>query len=142
MIGMERVDSPKNKLAEYGSFAEALKTVRENLAKGGKTSKIYEVVLPGQKLAVFGVAMNDAEIGDGEWIKKIDMQNNIAGLPYEVYIVNNEVGSPHGRFRIALAFPDVGMGQFMRISSLPNAILDTMGGVAGVDKKSSGESWQ
>jgi hypothetical protein len=142
MIGMERIDSPKNKLAEYGSFAEALKTVRENLAKGGKTSKVYEVVLPGQKLAVFGVAMNDAENGDGEWIKKIDMQNNIAGLPYEVYIVNNEVGSPHGRFRIALAFPDVGMGQFMRISSLPNAILDTMGGVAGVEKKSSGEAWQ
>lgn len=143
MIGMERVDSPKNKLAEYGSFAEALKTVRDNLAKGaGKTSKVYEVVMPGQKLAVFGVAMNDADNGDGEWIKKIDMQNNIAGLPYEIYIVNNEVGAPHGRFRIALAFPDVGMGQFMRISSLPNAILDTMGAVAGVEKKSSGEAWQ
>ena len=143
MIGMERLDSPKNKLAEYGSFAEALKTVRDNLAKGaGKTSKVYEVVLPGQKLAVFGVAMNDADNGDGEWIKKIDMQNNIAGLPYEIYIVNNEVGAPHGRFRIALAFPDVGMGQFMRISSLPNAILDTMGAVAGVEKKSSGEAWQ
>ena len=27
MIGMERLDSPKNKLAEYGSFAEALPTV-------------------------------------------------------------------------------------------------------------------
>ena len=34
MIGMERLDSYKNKLAEYGNFAEALKTVRENLAKG------------------------------------------------------------------------------------------------------------
>ncbi len=142
MIGMERLDSPKNKLAEYGSFAEALKTVRENLAKGaGKTSKVYEVVLPNQKLAVFGVAMN-GEYADGEWLKKIDMQNNVAGLPYEIYIVDNEVGSPHGRFRIALAFPDVGMGQFMRISSLPNAILETMSAVAGLEKKSSGESWQ
>src|SRR5512141_1095738 len=54
MIGMERLDSPKNKLAEFGSFAEALKTVRDNLAKGaGKTSKIYEIVMPNQKLAVF-----------------------------------------------------------------------------------------
>ncbi|HYP67581.1 MAG TPA: hypothetical protein VEP67_04940 [Thiobacillaceae bacterium] len=143
MIGMERLDSPKNKLAEYGSFAEAVKTVRENLAKGvGKTSKIYEIVMPNQKLAVFGVAMNDGENSDGSWIKKIDMQNSIAGLPYEIYVVDKEVESPHGRFRIALAFPDVGMGQFMRISSLPNTIVETMSAVAGVDKKSSGESWQ
>jgi len=143
MIGMERLDSPKNKLAEYGSFAEALKTVRDNLAKGvGKTAKIYEVVMPNRKLAVFGVAMTDGENSDGDWIKKIDMQNNIAGLPYEIYVVDKEVESPHGRFRIALAFPDVGMGQFMRISSLPNTILETMSAVAGVEKKSSGEAWQ
>ncbi|MBC2730175.1 MAG: hypothetical protein HGJ99_05300 [Thiobacillus sp.] len=143
MIGMERLDSSKNKLAEYGSFAEALKTVRDNLAKGvGKTAKIYEVVMPNRKLAVFGVAMNDGENSDGDWIKKIDMQNNIAGLPYEIYVVDKEVESPHGRFRIALAFPDVGMGQFMRISSLPNTILETMSAVAGVEKKSSGDAWQ
>src|SRR5512143_155938 len=143
MIGMERVDSPKNKLAEYGSFADAVKTVRENLAKGaGKTAKIYEIVLPNQKLAVFGVAMNDGENSDGNWIKKIDMQNSIAGLPYEIFVVDKQVESPHGRFRIALAFPDVGMGQFMRISSLPNTILETMSAVAGVEKKSSGEAWQ
>jgi hypothetical protein len=143
MIGMERLDSYKNKLAEYGSFAEALKTVRDNLAKGaGKTTKVYEVVMADRKLAVFGVAMNDSDSSDGDWIKKIDMQNNIAGLPYEVYIVNNEVSSPHGRFRIALAFPDVGMGQFMRISSLPNTILETMGTVAGVEKKSGADAWQ
>ncbi len=143
MIGMERLDSYKNKLAEYGSFAEALKTVRDNLAKGaGKTSKIYEIVMPDRKLAVFGVAMNGTDTADGEWIKRIDMQNSIAGLPYEIYIVNNEVESPHARFRIALAFPDVGMGQFMRISALPNAILDTMGEVAGVDKNEVESAWQ
>jgi hypothetical protein len=143
MIGMERLDSYKNKLAEYGSFAEALKTVRENLAKGvGKTAKVYEVVMPDRKLAVFGVAMNDSGNSDGEWIKKIDMQNSITGLPYEIYVVDNVVSSPHGRFRIALAFPDVGMGQFMRISTLPNTIVETMSAVAGAEKKSSGDSWQ
>lgn len=143
MIGMERLDSSKNTLAEYDSFAAALKTVRENLAKGsGKTAKVYEVVIPERKLAVFGVAMNDGKHSDGEWIKKIEMQNNIAALPYELYIIGNEVGAPHGRFRIALAFPDVGMGQFMRISSQPGAIMEAMGAVAGTEKKSSGESWQ
>jgi hypothetical protein len=143
MIGMERLDSSKNELNAFGSYAEALKAVRENLAKGvGKTSKVYEVVLSDRKLAVFGVAMNDGENSDGEWIKRIDMQNNVAGLPYEIYIVDKQVGAPHGRFRIALAFPDVGMGQFMRISSLPNVIMETMGSVAGAEKKSTEESWQ
>lgn len=142
MIGMERLDSYKNNLAAYGSFNEALKTVRDNLAKGvGKTSKIYEIVMADHKLAVFGVSMNDADNNDGEWIKRIDMENNIAGLPYEIYVIDKQVGAPHARFRIALAFPDVGMGQFMRISTLPNAIVDTMNTVAGVDKKASGESW-
>jgi len=143
MVGMERLDSSKNKLAEYGSFAEALKTVRENLAKGaGKTAKVYEIVLPDRKLAVFGVAMTDSGNSDGEWISKIDMQNNVAGLPYEIYVIDKEVGAPHGRFRIALAFPDVGMGQFMRISSLPTVIIETMSAVAGEEKQSSGDAWQ
>lgn len=143
MIGMERLESNKNKLAEYGSFNEAVKTVRENLAKGvGKTSKVYEIVMPDRKLAVFGVAMNDAETGDGEWIKRIEMQDNVAALPYEIYVVDKNVEAPHGRYRIALAFPDVGMGQFMRISSVPSTIIETLGTVAGVEKKSSGDAWQ
>jgi hypothetical protein len=143
MVGMERLDSYKNQLVKYGGFAEAVKTVRENLAKGaGKTGKVYEIVMPDRRLAVFGVAMNDGEFGDGEWIKKIEMKNNIAGLPYEIYVVDNEVSSPNGRFRIALAFPGVGMGQFMRISSQPNVIIETMGAVAGVEKKASGSDWQ
>jgi len=142
MIGMERLDSSKNKLAKYGNFAEALKVVRDNLAKGvAKTSKVYEIVLADRKLAVFGVAMNDGENSDGDWIKRIDMQENVAGLPYEIYIDDDEVESPFGRFRIALAFPDVGMGQFMRISSLPNVIMETMGAVAGAEKKSSDNAW-
>lgn len=139
MIGMERLDSFKNKLASYDNFNEAVKAVRDNLAKGtGGAARIYEVVMPNRRLAVFGVAMQD----DGEWIRKIDMQEHVAALPYEIYIVDKDVNAPHGRFRIALAFPDVGMGQFMRISSLPNSILATMGAVAGADRTSTQESWQ
>lgn len=143
MVGMERLDSSKNKLAEYGSFNEAVKVVRENLARGaGKTAKVYEIVMPDRKLAVFGVAMNDGANSDAEWIRKIDMQESVAGLPYELYVVDRTVASPHARFRVALAFPDVGMGQFMRISSLPNAVMQAMGAVAGVEKGGSAEAWQ
>ncbi|MFO7541746.1 MAG: hypothetical protein R6W97_02900 [Thiobacillus sp.] len=137
MLGMERLNSPKKKLAKYGSFDEALKTVRDNLAKGvGKTSKVYEVVMPEHKLAIFGVAMNDGENSDGSWIQRIGRQDFVAALPYEIYIVDDEVRSPFGRFRIALAFPDVGMGEFMRIAFLPGAIFRTMSAVAGVEPSS------
>jgi hypothetical protein len=142
MIGMERIDSPKAKLAEHGSFADAVKLVRDNLAKGGKTTKVYEVVMPDRKLAVFGVAMSDGPNNDGDWLKKIEQQNLVAGLPYEVIVVGDTVSSPYARFRIALAFPDVGMGQFMRISSLPEAVKRMMESVAGTVKKEEVSAWQ
>jgi hypothetical protein len=131
MFGMEKLDSGKSKLAEYSNFDEAVKNVRDNLDKKlGDTAKVYEVVLANKKLAVFGVALTDDQDGDAHWIKKIDMQENIAALPYEIIVVDNEVMSPYGRYRIALAFPDTGMGQFMRISSTPNEIRNSMSTVA------------
>ncbi len=142
MIGMERLDSHKNLLASYDSHAEALKVVRDNLARGvGKTTKVYEIVLPGRKLAVFGVAMQDESSGDGSWLKKIEQTESIAGLPYEIFVKDGEIHSPHARFRVALAFPQVGMGQFMRISSLPIEVIATMSALAGVEQRAGGESW-
>ena len=132
MVGMERLDSYKNKLAEHASYTDAVKTVRDNLVKNvGHISKVYEISIPDKKISVFGVAMHDETMGDGKWLKTIEMEDSIAGLPYEIFVVDNEVHSLHGRYRIALAFPDVGMGQFMRISSLPKKIIETMTTVAG-----------
>jgi hypothetical protein len=132
LIGMERFESDKNLLAHYGSFDEALKTVRDNLEKGvGRTSKIYEVVMPEKKIAVFGVAMNDETLGDGRWVAKIGGQDQIAALPYELYIVNNRVEALYARYRIALAFPALSMGHFMRIAYTPNDIVKTLSAVAG-----------
>lgn len=136
LIGMERFDSDKNLLARFGSFDEAVKTVRENLDKGvGRTSKIYEVVMPERKIAVFGVAMNDETLGDGRWVAKIGGQDQIAALPYELYIVNNRVEALYARFRIALAYPDLSMGHFMRIAYTPTDIVKTLTAVAGGSQK-------
>ena len=54
-----------------------------------------------------------------------------AGLPYEVFIVGNKVYSLYARYRIALAWPALGMGQFMGIINAPEAIRATMVRVAG-----------
>ena len=131
MVGMERIDASRNELRAFTSFDEALRTVQGNLARGaGTTAKVYEVVMPERQLAVFGVAMNDAETGEGWWVNKIGA-DHVAALPYEIYIVGNKVYSPYARYRIALAWPALGMGQFMGIVRAPEAIRDTMLKVAG-----------
>ena len=132
MVGMERLDASKNKLVETESFNDAVKTVRDNLAKKvAGTAKVYEVVIPGKQLAVFGVAFTDEENGDASWLKTINAPESFASLPYEIFVIGNEVQALHARYRIALSFPDTGMGTFMRISNVPNMIRDTLLQVAG-----------
>jgi len=130
MFGMERFDT-NSELVTHASFDEALATVRTNLAQGtADTAKVYEVVMPGRKIAVFGVAMNSTESGEGWWISKIEGAAHVAALPYEIFIVDNKVYALYARFRIALSWPELGMGQFMGIFSAPHVIHDTMSKVA------------
>lgn len=131
MFGMERFDSFNSELATHASFEDALKVVQDNLAKGlGGTSQVYQVLMPGSKQAVFGVAMNDPSDGEGWWVNKIGA-DHMAGLPYELFVVDNKVYALYARYRIALAWPALGMGQFMGIINAPEAIRDTLMRIAG-----------
>lgn len=126
MFGMERFDSANSELASYASFDEALKAVKDNLTKGvGDTRQVYEVAMPDKKMAVFGVAMNSSSDGEGWWVNKIGTDHP-AALPYELFIVDNKVYALYARYRIALAWPALGMGQFMTIINAPEAIRNTM----------------
>lgn len=131
MVGMEKFDSDKNELHSFPSFEQAVKTVQGNLAKGvSQTGKVYEVIMPDKKLAVFGVALNDPKTGEGWWVKRIGA-DNIAAVPYEMYIVGNKVYALYGRYRIAVGWPALGMGAFMSISDAPDNILEALTDVAG-----------
>ena len=129
MLGMERFGD-RTELAEHASFDEAVATVRANLSKGvGGTSKVYEVVVPERRLAVFGVALGDAEHGEGWWVNKIGA-DNAAALPWEIWIVDNKVYGLYGRYRTALGWPELGMGQFMTIMRHPDTTMQMLEGVA------------
>lgn len=131
MFGMEYFDE-RSELKEYASFEDALKAVRDNLAKGvAQTAKVYEIAMPDKKLAVFGVATNDPNFGESWWAVKIGA-SHIAALPWEVFVVDKKVMSLYGRFRTALAWPELGMGQFMGISNHPDTTMKMMQAVAGV----------
>lgn len=125
MFGMERFDSANSELSTHASFEEALKVVQDNLSRGlGDTQRVYDVVMPGQKIAVFGVAMNSASDGEAWWVNKIGA-GHPAALPYELFIVDTKVYALYARYRIALAWPALGMGQFMGIINAPEAIRST-----------------
>lgn len=132
MFGMERIDSLRNELRSFGSFEEALRTVQDNLAKGvAGTAKVYEVVMPQSRLAVFGVALTDPEQGEAWWAGKIG-PDHVAALPYEIYVVGNTAYALYARYRIALSWPALGMGQFMGIVRAPDVIHTSLGRLAGV----------
>ena len=121
-------------LAKYKSHEEAVQAVESNLAAGkGGTVRVYRVDLHGKKESVFGVGIKDGEGSDAAVMKTVDFGElkQTAHLPYELIISDGTVYMLHGKFRIALDFPDLTMGTFMKISGAPSAIENALKQVAG-----------
>lgn len=121
-------------LASYDSYEDAVKAVEANLAvrKGG-VSKVYRVDLPNKDESVFGVAITEGDGADKTIMPVIDSSDprHTAHLPYELVVSKGKVYMLHGKFRIALDFPDLSMGTFMKISGAPSAIEENLKMVAG-----------
>ena len=122
------------KLATYKSQEEALAAVEAGLAaKKGGTAKVYRVDLPGKKESVIGVSLAEGDGADATIMKVIDIGElkHTAHLPYEVVVSDGSVYMLHGKFRIALDFPDLTMGTFMKISGAPSAIEEKLKAAVG-----------
>lgn len=121
-------------LAKYKSHEEAVQAVETNLVAGkGGTLKVYRVDLPGKKETVFGVGIKEGEGADAAVMKTVDSGElkQSAHLPYELIVSDGTVYMLHGKFRIAVDFPDLTMGTFMKISGAPSAIENALKQVAG-----------
>ena len=121
-------------LAKHKSYEEAIQAVENNLTAGkGGTLKVYRVDLPGKKETVFGVGIKDGEGADAAVMKTVDIGElrQTAHLPYELIVSDGTVYMLHGKFRIAVDFPDLTMGTFMKISGAPSAIENALKQVAG-----------
>ncbi len=122
------------KLATYPSHEAALAAVEAGLAaKQGGASKVYRVDVPGKKESVFGVALGEGDVADGAIMRVIDMGElkHTPHLPYDLVVSDGSVYMLHGKFRIALDFPDLTMGTFMKISGAPSAIEKKLQAVSG-----------
>ena len=116
-------------LNEYASFEEGLNTIQNNLKAGkGQTVEVYKLVYPNEKVAVFGVGLKSKEDGEAHFLPKIG-EAHVAALPYEIILQGTEATMLHGKYRIALHWPDLTMGTFMKIMSTPGDIKDTLEGL-------------
>jgi hypothetical protein len=113
-------------LEEFDSFEEGLSIIRKNLnAKKGNTVKVYELVFTSEKVAIFGVGLLDAEDGEAYFLPIIG-EDHVAAMPYEIILQGDEATILHGKYRFALHWPELTMGQFMKISSTPGDVEDML----------------
>lgn len=125
MLGMPYFDDPVE-LNTFSSFEEGARIIEKNLAaKKGNTLKVYRLRFDKSKLAVYGVGLLDKEKGEAYFLPKIG-SSHIAALPYEIVLIGNKALMLHGKYRLALHWPELSMGQFMKISSTPGDIEDMM----------------
>lgn len=114
-------------LAEFESYKIAVEKIQTNLAASQTSSKVYQIDFPEQKLTLFGISLS-GEKGEEKILPVIDISEpkHTAFLPYEMLVFDNKAVMLHGRYRIALSFPDLTMGTFMKIMSTPGEIEDAM----------------
>ena len=99
---------------------EGLETILEANAK---ENIVFKLKLDNATL--YGVAMH-TEDGEKTYIPAIEANKHSAFLPYMVLIEDNKAKILHGKFYLAIANPDLSMGDFMNISSAPGDIEDYM----------------
>ncbi|MBC8258663.1 MAG: hypothetical protein H8E38_06600 [SAR324 cluster bacterium] len=114
-------------LGEFGSHLEAVAAIEKNLKTSTTCSKVFVRDLPGKEVRLYGIALK-GETGEGQFVPIIDIgeQKHVTFLPYELLVTGKQVYMLHGRFRIALSFPDLTMGTFSKIMSTPGEIEDLL----------------
>lgn len=125
MLGMPYFTDPVE-LAEYSSFDNEVDKIKKNLSnKVGSTTGVFEIIRKDKGVAVFGIGLLDKETGESQFLPIIG-ENHLAAMPYEIILQGGKVTMLHGRYRIALHWPELTMGTFTKIMSTPGDIEETL----------------
>lgn len=118
-------------LAKHANHEQAVSAVEAGL-KGEKgdqndTKFVYRVDIADTNKTLFGMQVLGKS--DGADAKLMSILNkytkqpeHTAYMPYEILVSGKKVYMLHGKFRIAIAFPDLRMWQFMKIRNAPAGI--------------------
>lgn len=116
-------------LNEFSSFEEGLKIIEANLkAKKGATTLVYKLVYEKENIAVFGIGLQSKETGESHFLPIIG-EDHIAAMPYEIILQGKKATMLAGKYRLALHWPELTMGTFMKIMGTPGDIEDTLEGI-------------
>jgi hypothetical protein len=124
MVGMPYFKDPV-KLNKYDSFEDGLTTIEKNLKDNNNVKLVYQIVDKENKTAVFGLGLVNPDKGEKKFLPIIG-ESHFAAMPYEIILQDNKVTMLHGRYRIALYWPELTMGTFSKIMSTPGNIEEAM----------------
>jgi hypothetical protein len=124
-IMMPYFDDPVE-LEDYSDFDDGLSFIRNKIEASSDDIKlIYEVVDESKQTAVFGIALLNEEKGEPHFLPIIG-ERHIAAMPYEIILQYNKASMLAGKYRFALYWPELTMGEFMKIMSTPGDVEDAM----------------
>lgn len=127
MMGMPEFDDTEE-LADFDSYQAAVAHIDKKLKEGvSNVAKVYEIEVPGKQLKLYGIALKGTT-GEEQFLPIIDgsTPKHTCFLPYEILVMGEEVHMLHGRFRIALSFPDLTMMTFSKIMATPGDIEELL----------------
>lgn len=122
-----------DKIGSFDSHAAAVEHIEKRLAAGvAGVTQVYRIDIPGKEETLIGVAISEGEGADNTVMASTDNGDlkHTAHLPYELLVTGNKAIALAGKFRIAISFPDLSMGTFMKIANAPTAIRDALKEVA------------
>jgi len=102
----------------------------ENLAQKLERNAAKNIIFKIQTgdAILYGIAM-PTEKGEKYYIPEIEGQRNTAFLPYMLMIEEDEAKILHPKYYLAIAYPNLSMGNFMSISATPGDIEEYMAGL-------------
>jgi len=114
-------------LKNFSSYKEGEKTILSNLERHKSGTKlVYKLSYPSKNITVFGVALYSNDSASEAYFLPRIGEEHIAALPYEIILQGNQATMLHGKYRFALFWPKLSMGQFMKIMSTPGKIEDIL----------------
>lgn len=126
MMAMPYLDDVEvlDKGSSYSNAVERIRTAAGD-------DLVYAITYPEPEMALFGIALR-GDKGERKFLPTIDFgePRHTPFLPYELLVLKDRVVMLHGKYRIALSFPDLTMGTFMKIMSTPGDIADAMKAIA------------
>jgi len=102
------------------------KDLADKLEKNAADNIVFKMQVGDATL--YGIAM-PTEKGEKYYLSEIKGEKNAAFLPYMVIIEGDEAKILHPKYYLAIAYPNLSMGEFMSISGTPGDIEEYMTGL-------------